>query len=59
MRKEVAIAVLVLPAVLSVYAAVQTVPAFPGAEGFDADTPGGRRGHVTTVTNLNRRGRTQ
>lgn len=29
------------------------IPAFPGAEGFGADTPGGRGGRVIVVRNLN------
>jgi pectate lyase len=29
------------------------MPAFPGAEGFGSDTPGGRRGKVVFVNNLN------
>lgn len=33
--------------------APKNIPAFPGAEGFGANTPGGRGGEIVKVTNLN------
>lgn len=38
---------------LAVAAWTAEIPAFPGAEGFGATTPAGRRGKVLLVTNLN------
>ena len=37
-------------------AAPRRIPAFPGAEGFGATTPGGRGGRIIEVTNLNASG---
>jgi len=53
MNKVFAVLVLGLVLTVSVARAEQTrIPAFPGAEGYGANTPGGRGGKVLFVTNL-------
>ncbi|MHC4297886.1 MAG: pectate lyase family protein, partial [Planctomycetota bacterium] len=55
MHRLLAILLVVLSA-LSVAEAAASVPAFPGAEGFGAQSLGGRGGEVLSVTNLSDRG---
>ena len=46
------LAVFLVSCLLSMAEAETVLPAFPGAEGFGATTPGGRGGRIIQVTNL-------
>ena len=48
----VSVTCLLLGALALTTVAQDEIPAFPGAEGFGATTPGGRGGRVVFVTNL-------
>lgn len=51
-RSKTLVACLILLSTMGFAAAAELLPAFPGAEGFGAETPGGRGGKIIEVTNL-------
>lgn len=53
MLVSVRVAACSLYILVSTLAQAQTIPAFPSAEGFGTETPGGRGGRVFVVTTLN------
>ncbi len=58
MTKRHGVRMMAAAAILATLAATaaMALPAFPGAEGFGADTPGGRGGRIIEVTTLDRDG---
>ena len=51
-QRKIVIAKAILPAFRNVEDVEIVLPAFPGAEGFGTETPGGRFGRIVIVTNL-------
>jgi hypothetical protein len=53
MNKSILFTALLCFTLILISEPASAIPAFPGAEGFGADTPGGRGGQVVFVTNTN------